>query len=166
MTRRGSLAYYPAAVVCGSFFLAASYFPFLALARHVPVNRWARGFLAMYFLTVLMGLVSLLLGAFLLRWIASHRRLTTATEWMAAGVSVFAVVVGTQGVLALALQHHVIRPHFLSVGYTYLLIGPWFVLNMPLWLPLPAAIATAYVLFLVDRAFASKPESPAESQAS
>jgi hypothetical protein len=42
----------------------------------------------------------------------------------------------------------------------FLLVGPMYAVQQPLWIPLPAAVATACVLFTVHRAFAEQPEQP------
>jgi hypothetical protein len=40
----------------------------------------------------------------------------------------------------------------------FVLVGPMYAVQQPLWIPLPAAVATAWVLFTVHRAFEEQPE--------
>lgn len=162
MNHRGSLAYYPAAVVCGSFFLAVCYYPYLLFAAQIPTGAWARGFLFVCFFTLLMAVVPLLLWAALLRWLVRRQKWTGTMEWMAAGVSLFAVVEGAFGI---ALKY--LTPISWSRGMGLLLAfvfgGSRFALSLPLWLPLPAAVATTYVLLLVHRAFEPRADAPADA---
>ncbi len=84
MTRRGSIAYYSAAIVCGCFFLV------LALAgvgeRSLRVTRpGISDLFLLYFLSLAYGSVALLLFAFLLRVIARRVRWISSMEWMVGG---------------------------------------------------------------------------------
>ncbi len=84
MTRRGSIAYYSAAVVCGCFFLV------LALAgvgeRSLRVTKpGISDLFLLYFLSIAYGSVALLLFAFLLRLIARRVRWISSMEWMVGG---------------------------------------------------------------------------------
>jgi hypothetical protein len=84
MTRRGSIAYYLAAVVCGCFFLV------LALAavgeRSLRISSpGLRDVFLLYFLSIAYGSVSLLLFAFLLRLLARRIRWISSLEWMFGG---------------------------------------------------------------------------------
>ncbi len=161
MNHRGSLAYYPAAVVCGSFFLAASYYPYLVLlGARSGLGEGSRGFLAASFFAVLLSTFPLLVWATLLRWLARRQKWTGATEWMAAGVCLFALVVGALEILARLLAPFS-WPVWVDQVFPFFFAGPRFMLRFPLWLPLPAVIVTAYVLLRVHRAFEPKPEPPA-----
>ena len=40
-----------------------------------------------------------------------------------------------------------------KVAVMFLLVGPKFVVQQSLWIPIPAAVATAWVLYSVHRAF-------------
>ncbi len=91
MTKRGSLAYYSAAVVCGCFFLV------IALAgvgeRSLRVSSpGIRDLFLLYVLSVAYGSFSLLLFAFLLRQLAKRGRWISVMEWMVCGAILACVV--------------------------------------------------------------------------
>lgn len=80
MTRRGSIAYYCAAVVCGALFAAAS--GLILEGRGV----WrVTDFFLVYFLALAFGWFSLILFAFLLRRTARLLHLRNAWSWLLAG---------------------------------------------------------------------------------
>jgi len=84
MTRRGSIAYYTAAVVCGCFFLVVA----LAGVGERSLRVSSPGFrdlFLLYFLSIAYGSVSLLLFGFLLRVLARRVRWISPLEWMVAG---------------------------------------------------------------------------------
>lgn len=159
MTRRGSLAYYLAAVVCGSFFLAVSYHGSF-LASGAAREHWARDFLFVYFFTVSLGFIPQLLAAFSLRRLASRLGWTRAWQWVAAGSVLFLVVLWGLGKLGLAVEDAYFAQGFqkLKAALMFLLVGPMMATTKPMWLPVPAAAATSWVLYLVHRAFAPRPE--------
>ncbi len=159
MSHRGSLAYYPAAVVCGGFFLAVCYYPYVLVVARAPEGTWARDFLFTCFFALLLGCVPLLIWAALLRWLVRRQGWKGATEWMAAGVALFALEMGAFGILVKLLAA-ISLPRWLDFAFAMILGGSRFVQRQPLWLPFPGAIATAYVLFLVHRAFEPKSETP------
>jgi hypothetical protein len=165
MNHRGSLAYYPAAVVCGGFFLSVCYYPYVLLVTRAPSAAWARGFLFVCFFALLLGAVPLLIWAAVLRWLARRQGWRGATEWMAAGVALFALEMGALGILVKLLTP-VPFPRWAELALGFLLAGPRFVVKQPLWLPFPGAVATAYVLSLVHRAFEPKTRPTAESSPS
>ena len=43
--------------------------------------------------------------------------------------------------------------YYAKLAAMFLLVGPMYAVQQPLWIPLPAAVATAWVLFTVHRAF-------------
>jgi hypothetical protein len=106
-----------------------------------------------------MAVVPLLLWAALLRWLLRRQKWTGATAWVAPGTVLFIVVECALGVIA-----NYLTPISWSRGAGLLLAfvfgGSGFALSLPLWLPLPAAVATAYVLSLVNRAFEPQAETP------
>jgi hypothetical protein len=161
MTRRGSLVYYLAAGVCGSFFLAIAYYPYFVIAHGAPRQQMGRDFLFTFFFTVMLGLPALLLAAFLLRLTARRFRWTQAWQWVLAGVAAFGLVVAALGGLGFFIERGR-NAMTLRTGVMFLLIGPRFLLQQPLWLPVPAAVATAYVLLLIHRAFEPGAQARAE----
>ncbi len=72
MTRRGSLAYYLAAWVCGSFFFAAARFIAAPKSLDYLLTPDTRGFLAAVFFILAYGWLFTLGLALLLRWLAKQ----------------------------------------------------------------------------------------------
>ena len=154
MTRRGSIAYYFAGIVCGSFFLAASYYGFL-LSTGASSRQWGRDFLYIYFITIPLALLPQLFSAWLLRRIAARLAPRSLPVWLVCGALAWLAVFWSVGQLGVAVNQ--LRPQGawtnLKVAVMFVLVGPMFAVQQPLWIPLPAAAATAWVLFLVHRAF-------------
>lgn len=154
MTRSGSIAYYLAAVVCGSFFLAASYYGFF-LWTGASSRNWGRDFLFIYVITIPLALLPQLLSAWLLRRLALRVAPRSLPVWLAAGTVIWLAVLWSVGQLGAAVQA-IRAPAALpdaKVAVMFLLVGPMYASQQPLWIPMPAAAATAGVLFLVHRAF-------------
>jgi hypothetical protein len=149
MTRRGSIAYYLAAAVCGSFFLAVCYFVYFQFAGS-DSQHWGRDFLFLYFFAILFASLPVALGAWLLRRLVAKLDWKQAWQWLLAGTSVFLAVVWGLGRIGVALVD-ADAPG--AVALMPLLGGPMFAALYPPWIPLPAAAATAATLFLVHRAF-------------
>lgn len=160
MTRRGSIAYYLAVVVCGSFFLAAAYFAYL-LAKGDPTSHPGRDFLFFYFFVVLAGVVPHLVGAWILRRVASRLRWSRGWQWMTAGTAIGMALLWIMGQLALAAQGSLRSPIEqwtpLKLAFMAATIGPMYFLTEPLWIPVPAIAMTSLLLYRVDRAFAERP---------
>lgn len=151
MTRRGTLVYYLAAVVCGSFFLAGSYYLYF-LAHGASHGHWARDFSFVFFLTIILSSGALLVASLLLRWLAQRLRWTRAWEWVVAGVALFLLTGWAFGRFGMFID----RGHDSSpwrTGVLFLLAGPMFVLKRPIWLLIPAGAATALVLYKVHSRF-------------
>jgi hypothetical protein len=164
MTRRGSLAYYFAAIVCGSFFVALAYYA-RAAAESGLGPRWAYNFLFAYFLALIAGFLPQLLNAFVLRRVMRALGWRGAWHWVAVGA-----------VVGVALLWGVARLGFLIEGMyfpadwqrvklllAFPLLGPIMFAATPFWLPLPAFAATAWVLHRIHRAFEPADTPPAES---
>jgi len=158
MTRRGSIAYYLAAVVCGSFFLAVSYYGSL-LWTGASRQNWGRDFLFIYVITIPLALLPQLLSAWLLRRLAWRVAPRSWPVWLAAGTIIWLAVLWSVGQVGAAVEQ--IRPSpawvNLKVVVMFLLVGPMYASQQPLWIPVPAAAATAWVVFLVHRAFEEQP---------
>ncbi len=154
MTRRGSIAYYLAAVVCGSFFLSASYYGFF-LWMGASSQHWGRDFLYVYMLTIPLGLLPQLLAAWAVRRLACLFAWRDLAMWLAAGSVIWLGLLWTIGQLGIAVQATPSSPEwgYAKLGAMFLLVGPMYAVEQPLWIPLPAAVATAWVLFTVHRAF-------------
>lgn len=163
MTRRGSIAYYMAAVVCGCFFLVVALAGVGQRSLRVSPAGFGDIFL-LYFLSLAYGSISLLLFAFLLRVLARRIRWISGIEWMVGGAILACV---------LAWSMNAIWVHWLSqrdlpgptrlwmivfggpVGLVGLAKGP---VSATLAMALMGA-ATAWVLERIHRAFENKFES-------
>jgi len=157
MTRRGSLAYYLAAWICGCFFMSALvWLKDLASAPHqLATPKGAFGLLFFCFYGLILGVFASLLGAFLLRRIAVAFRWTQAWQWALAGAVLAPVVIGLLGGWwRRVMWHPRAPPRWLSL----MAFGPATVLDAGLWLAIPAGAATALVLYRIHRAFAPQPE--------
>jgi hypothetical protein len=159
MNFRGSLAYYPAAVVCGSFFLAVSYYPYFVVAHNAPRHEMARDFLFTFFFTAILALFDLVVTAFLLRLLARRMGWARAWQWLVAGMVTFLLVTTVLGGLGVLVERGR-SILWLRTPLMFLLMGPRFGLKQPLWLALPPMAATSYVLFLIHRAFEPRLETP------
>jgi len=154
MTRRGSFVYYFAAIVCGSFFIAAAYYAH-SVWMFGAGERWARDFLFAYFLAVIGGFLPTLLFAFLLRRVLRAMHWQAVWQWLVAGA-----VIGMAVLWALTRLGYFIETMHFSAGMQLLksvlmfsLVGPMMLAVTPIWLPIPAFAATAWVLHRIHRAF-------------
>jgi hypothetical protein len=154
MTRRGSLAYYLAAWVCGCFFMSLTIW---LNSLWVPSVRSFSDLLFAYFLYLMNGVLPTLLFAFVLRRAAKGMGLTRTWQWLVGGAILAPALTALLGVMSS-------RQIFQGTGWrdwisTYLpstssVDAP----PNPIWISLitaPAGAATAWVLFRIDRAFAA-----------
>jgi hypothetical protein len=153
MTRRGSLAYYFAAVTLGSYFLAVTYYLF-SLFDGATRENIGRDFLVTFFFTVMLTLVPMLLCAFLLRRTAVAFRWSAPWPWMLAGAALFLALVQGLGWLGNALQTDKLVVEWWRMALMFILVGPMLAIKQPFWLPLPAGAVTAFLLYRIHRAFA------------
>jgi len=154
MTRRGSIAYYSAAIVCGSSFLAASYYGYFLWAG-ASSQQWGRDFLFIYVITIPLALLPQLLSAWLLRWLALRLAPRSLPVWLACGTIIWLAVLWSVGQLGIVVQASRESQQWASfkTAAMFLLVGPMYAVQQTLWIALPAAVATAWVLFTVNRAF-------------
>jgi hypothetical protein len=162
MTRTGSLAYYIAAIVCGCFFLAASYFAYF-LSTDAKIEHPARDFFFVYFVAILIGWIPQTVIALLLRRLAVRWKLAWLWQWILAGCVIAGVVFLLMAAMGNTIDHWKSGPVYLRTALMFIFVGPFFMATQPLWLPFPAAAATSWVLFLVHRAFQPCPEARVES---
>lgn len=158
MTRRGSIAYYSAGIVCGSFFLAASYYGYF-LWMGASSQHWGRDFLYIYMLTIPLGLLPQLLAAWTLRRLARRFAWRSFAVWLVAGSVIWLGLLWVFGQLGTAVQATRGVPgwYYPKLAAMFLLVGPMYAVQQPLWIPLPAAVATVWVLYTVHRAFEERP---------
>lgn len=154
MTRSGSLAYYLAAWICGCFFMSAAIWLKDLIGGAAPelvTLRGGFGLLFFSFYGLILGAITSLLGAFLLRRLMALVHWERGWEWTVAGAILAPALVELLGTW---WRHAMWRvqpaPRLLSlVAY-----GPSVVLDAGLWLAIPAGGATAFVLYRIHRAFA------------
>lgn len=159
MTRRGSLAYYLAAWVCGCFFMSATIW--MAGALHPTESRTAALLLYMYFLSLMFGAAMSLLFGFFLRIAAHALAWKHAWPWLGGGAILAPLLTAFLETIALsqALPGSSWRDWIIvPLTGTYIMNGGsrWTAL-----LAAPAGAATAWVLFRIDRAFRLTSENKA-----
>jgi hypothetical protein len=158
MTRRGSLAYYLAAWVCGCCFmtLGAWLVAGEAINQNAPGLRSAAGFLVLYFFGLIFGLFPSLLFAFLLRRIMTGLGAQRLWVWLLVGAALAYPMLAGLGWIG-RLPGRFGRPD----GFLWMLLFAGY-RSWPsavLLAAIPAATATSAVLFSVHRAFSQKTES-------
>ncbi len=151
MTRKGSIAYYLAAVVCGSFFFTLAQFV-IGRANHGGFGDLARNFLFAFFLESIFGCVPQLLAAFVLRRLATPLRWTEAWHWAVGGAGVFLLVLFALSLLGAGFNRIAGDTRIAPLGQ-YLFSQAADSLHGGIWQALAAGALTALVLFAVNRAF-------------
>jgi hypothetical protein len=159
MTRRGSLAYYLAAWVCGSFFFAAACFFSAPKSSDYGLTPDARGFLAAIFFVLAFGWVFTLGFALLLRLLASLLPAGRARGWTISG-GVLALLPAL--VIAFLPRSSMEGPGWLRFLEELSSLGGANGFRRPFHATVGAVsmmfagMATAYVLYRVNRAFAGQ----------
>jgi hypothetical protein len=152
MTRRGSLAYYLTAWICGCFFMSLAIWAKDSLGATLDAFsiRTAFGLLFFYFYGLVLGALAAFLGAFLLRRVMTALKCKTPSHWALAGAI---LAPGLIAVLGIWGRHNEAaqRPGMRALGL--LTFGPKTVIEVGWWLAIPAGAATAYLLGRVQRAF-------------
>jgi ABC-type uncharacterized transport system permease subunit len=160
MTRRGSLAYYLAAWVCGSFFMSLTIW--LGSESHPIESRSVSLLLYIYFLSLMFGAVMSLLFGFVLRRAANRLHWNQVWHWLAGGAIIAPALTALLGAVAssYALQESGWRNWIFTP-----LAGPYLINGSHRWMPVlaaPAGAATAWVLFRIDHAFRMPSENKTE----
>jgi len=148
MTRSGSIAYYLAAVVCGSFFFTLA---------HVLIGSdrggdpdWARAILFSFFMGTIFMCIPQILAAFVLRRLAGPLHWTKAWHWAIGGAGVFLLVLVILGFGGTAFDR-------VAAGTRIAPLGPFVfgqaTMRSGIWQTLSAGALTALVLYSVQRAF-------------
>jgi hypothetical protein len=154
MTRRGSLAYYLTAWICGCFFMSFAVWTrdlFGASSNDAFSSRSVFGLILFYFYGLVVGAMAALLGAFLLRRVMAALQCLTAAHWAAAGAILAPALIAILGILGKRMGNQGQGGLRVLRLITY---GPLTVFEAGWWLPIPAGAATAYLLCRVQRAFA------------
>jgi hypothetical protein len=156
MTKRGSLAYYMAAIACGSFFFTLA--QFLIGREGASSSNWPRDFLLAFFLGTIFGAVPQVLAAFVLRRVAGPLRWTNAWHWAIGGAGVYLLVLIVLGLLGAGFDRVAGGWRFASLGL-YLFGQATMSVHGGIWQALAAGALTSLVLFSVHRAF-GRDETP------
>jgi hypothetical protein len=154
MTRRGSLAYYLTAWICGCFFMTLAVWTrdlFGTSSNDAFSSHSVFGLIFFYFYGLVCGALAALLGAFLLRRVMGALKCLTASHWAAAGAILAPVLLAILGTLGKRIGTEGQGGLRVLRLITY---GPMTVFETGWWLPIPAGAATAYLLCRVQRAFA------------
>lgn len=157
MTRHGSLAYYLAAWICGCFFM--SFTIWLGNEIHPSIPGTVSLLLVIYFFSLMFGAVTSLLFGFILRRVANALHWTRVWSWLLTGAILAPLLTASLGAIAssAAMQGSGWRIWlFLPLSGPYMINGGrgWLLLL----LTAPAGAATAWVLFRINRAFATRPD--------
>ncbi len=169
MTRRGSVSYYLAGWVVGCLFMSlAVWLPGRWEPTHwTPEFKGASGFLAFYFLGLVFGAFTALLGAFLLRRLAALLSWKESWQWALLGAGLAGLLVLWLGVLDREMAER-LPPRPIEFARILLLGGPGAIHPRAVWISFPVGAATAWALHLIQRAFEPRGESTdppvAESQ--
>lgn len=151
MTRRGSLAYYLAAWVCGCFFMAATIW---LSSLWVPSVRSVSSLLFMYFLELMNGAIPSLLFGFVLRRVAGGMHWSRAWHWLTGGAILAVIMTALLGYVGSWQTFQASGWRDWISGY---LLSSSAVFMPPVWMSIisaPAGAATAWVLFRIHCAFA------------
>jgi hypothetical protein len=152
VTRRGTLAYYLAAWVCGCFFISLPVWLHATAFGDLPFSSppGVAGLLVFYFYSLIFGLLAALIGAFLLRRITALLAWRKAWQWVLAGAVLapsVALALGHAGAQTLGGQTSMDR--LLSLA----MMGPAVVVQEGAWLTAPGGAATAFILFQIHTTF-------------
>ncbi|HLW98807.1 MAG TPA: hypothetical protein VKR82_09190 [Candidatus Acidoferrales bacterium] len=150
MTKRGSLAYYLAAVVCGSFFFTLA--QFLIGRDNAGTSNWASDFLFAFFIETIFGCIPQLIAAFVLRRLASPLRWTQAWHWAIGGAGVYLLVFMVLEIAGAAFDRVAGGRSFSRFGL-YLFGQPTRSIGGGIWQVLVAGALTSLVLYSVNNAF-------------
>jgi hypothetical protein len=150
MTKRGSLAYYLAAVVCGSFFFTLA--QFLIGRDSTGTSNWARDFLFAFFIETIFACVPQLIAAFVLRRLASPLRWTQAWHWAIGGAGVYLMVFMVLGIVGAVFDRVAGGWSFARFGL-YLFGQATRSIRGGIWQVLVAGALTSLVLYSVNNAF-------------
>jgi len=155
MTKRGSLAYYMAAIVCGSFFFTLAQF---LIGRESGTSSsaaaWARDFLGAFFIGTIFGFVPQVVAACVLRGIAGPLRWTIAWHWAMGGAGVYLLVTMILGLMGAEFDRIVGGWRYANSIGLFLFGQAGMAVHSGIWQTLVGGAMTSLVLFSVHRAFA------------
>jgi hypothetical protein len=153
MTRRGSLAYYLAAWICGCLFMSVAICMKDRNASAGANFSAAVRLMYFYFFSLMLGFVPALIFGFLLRRAAGLLGRKLPVIWIVGGAVIapgIVAVIGGWARNATAVPHPGTVPAALVFAVTG---GLSFTYGEGWWLAIPVGAATAYVLYRIDCAF-------------
>src|SRR5579863_316595 len=156
MTRRGSLAYYLAAWVCGCFFMSLAIWLGNRLRPTAPPS--VPLLLYIYFLSLMLGAVASLLFGFLLRSAADAMHWNRIWHWLLGGAILAPALIA---ILETVASSQALEGSGWRFWISAALTGPYLSCGRLEWmlvLTIPVGIATAWVLSRVHCAFAQQPK--------
>jgi hypothetical protein len=162
LTRRGSLAYYLAAWVCGTFFFVAAH----SLAKPSsgpPISSLTRGFFLQYFFDLATGWLAVLLLAFVLRLVARTLRWSRALPWILSGgvltmlIGLFLAFLPARWMTPAEWVRFLKEVFELSGENGLRLRGDR---SLAVAAMVIAGMAPGYILFRIEQAFKPQPEAP------
>lgn len=158
MTRTGSLAYYMAGIVCGSFFYTVVHFVMDSATRSASTN-WPRDLLLAFFLGTIFGWFPQIVAAFLLRRLAAPLKWSEAWHWVIGGAGIFLFAFLILGVTGAQLERYTNGTRFdwldqILFGQAMLAARAGVVQG------LIAGALTSFVLYRVNRAFGKAADQP------
>lgn len=162
MTRRGSIVYYMAAWACGCLFMSLAVW----LSGKWEPTHWtpgfkgASGFLAFYFLSLILGAFTALLFAFLLRRSVAVLGWRQPWQWIAVGAVLAPLTIWVSGLAEVSRTSQVELGRWVVTLLLLFFAAPALVREKGLWLAVPVGAATALVLYHIHRAFEPRPDTP------
>jgi len=157
MTRQGSLVYYLAAWVCGSFFLSLAVWIHAAVRGGQPLfaPKGAADLLTIYFFCLAFGWFQSLLGGFLLRRFAIFTGSYEAWQWFIVGAVLWPIIILILDKIGGSATW---GPNSANGAWTMFVTGAMIVRREGTWIAAPAGGLVGLVLFTINRAFTSRPE--------
>jgi hypothetical protein len=163
MTRRGSIAYYLAAWVCGCVAMSVV----LWLNGRFGGGGWASAggedFLLVTFDALIFGAAPALIGGFALRQLAQGLGLEYAWHWILAGGGLAPGLFAGLNWLSRAVPG---SPWGMTGARDFLFLGAETVMRSGWWTAIPAGAFTALILFRVNLAFSQRAEEERQARLS
>lgn len=173
MMRRvfGTFLYYLTAIVAGGILLAVTSAMEMR-SRGTSIDSEVPLFSVVAVIPGLLSALPFWVAAFILRRLARRFGWRSALVWIAAGVPLSLGAFWLLGQLGFWIERTYFSMQWMGVktAVMMLLLGPMMTATKPWWLPVPAALLTTLLLWLIHRAFAGagkpasrKPPRPARA---
>lgn len=164
LTRRGSLAYYLAAWVCGSLVFSVAVLFDVAQTAGYEMIFSGKNLLSVYFLTLIFMAPVILLFGFLLRLVTQIAHWEQSWQWVSVGAVLSIVLIASAAVLS---AHPGDISHAFGSLKGFIAVGNGDGISIrdgnktELLITIVGGMATAYLLFRIDRAFAWREDGAA-----